>query len=112
MAEAWRLETPLFHKEFIMIVVRNSFVAKPGNASKLAAQLKDAASAVPGLARHRVLTDLTGDFNRVILEYEAENVGEFEARMKDYATNEAFRAKMKGYTDLYITGSREIFQIM
>lgn len=94
-----------------MIVVRNCFVAKPGSASKLAAQLKEAAGAAQGLARFRVLTDLTGEFNRVILEYEAENVGEFEARMKDYATNEAFRSKMKGYTDLYITGSREILQI-
>lgn len=68
-----------------MIVVRNGFGAKPGNASKLAAQFKEAA-ATAKIPKHRVLTDLTGDFNRVILEYEAENVGEFEARMKDYAT--------------------------
>jgi hypothetical protein len=94
-----------------MIVVRNCFVAKPGSASKLAAQLKEAAGAAASLARFRVLTDLTGEFNRVILEYEAENVGEFETRMKDYATNEAFRSKMKGYTDLYVTGNREILQI-
>ena len=94
-----------------MIVVRNCFVAKPGNASKLAAQLKEAASTAK-IPRHRVLTDLTGDFNRVILEYEAENVGEFEARMHEYGTNEAFRNKMKGYTDLYVTGSREILHIV
>ncbi|HUK23237.1 MAG TPA: hypothetical protein VLV49_01560 [Terriglobales bacterium] len=93
-----------------MIVVRNCFIAKPGNASKLAAQLKEAA-ATAKIPRHRVLTDLTGDFNRVILEYEAENVGEFEARMKDYATNTAFRDKMKGYTELWISGSREILQV-
>jgi len=93
-----------------MLVVRNCFVAKPGNASKLAAQLKDAA-ATAGIPRHRVLTDLTGEFNRVILEYEAESVGEFEARMKDYATNPAFRDKMKGYTELWVTGSREILQV-
>jgi hypothetical protein len=93
-----------------MIVVRNCFTAKPGNASKLAAQLKEAA-ATAKIPKYRVLTDLTGDFNRVILEYEAENVGEFEARMKDYATNQAFREKMKGYTDLWSTGSREILQI-
>ena len=93
-----------------MLVVRNCFVAKPGQASKLAAQLKEAAAAAK-IPRHRVLTDLTGDFNRVVLEYEAENVAEFEARMKDYATNPIFREKMKGYTDLYITGSREILQV-
>jgi hypothetical protein len=94
-----------------MIVVRNCFVAKPGSASKLAAQFKEAA-ATAKLPKYRVLTDLTGDFNRVILEYEAENVGEFEARMKDYATNQAFRDKMKGYTELYATGTRELLQIV
>jgi hypothetical protein len=93
-----------------MLVVRNCFIAKPGNSSKLAAQLKEAA-ATAKIPKHRILTDLTGDFNRVILEYEAENVGEFEARMRDYATNPAFRDKMKGYTDLYITGTREILQV-
>ena len=93
-----------------MIFVRNCFVAKPGNASKLAALFKEAA-AVAKIQKYRVLTDLTGDFNRVILEYEAENVGEFEAQMKDYATNQEFRDKMKGYTELYITGGREILQI-
>ena len=93
-----------------MLVIRNCFVAKPGNASKLAAQLKEAA-AVANIPKHRVLTDLTGEFNRVILEFEVENIGQFEARLQDYATNEAFRAKMKGYTDLWVTGDREILQI-
>jgi hypothetical protein len=93
-----------------MIVVRNCFVAKPGQASKLAAQLKEAAAAAK-IPKHRILTDLTGEFNRVVMEYEAENIGEFEVRMKDYATNAAMREKMKGYTDLYLTGSREILQI-
>ena len=93
-----------------MLIVRNCFVAKPGQASKLAAQLKEAAAAAK-IPRHRVLTDLTGEFNRVVLEYEAENVAEFETRMKDYATSPTFREKMKGYTDLYSTGSREILQI-
>lgn len=93
-----------------MIVVRNCFVAKPGNASKLAAQLKEAAAAAK-LPKHRVLTDLTGDFNRVILEYEVENVGEFELRLKQYMTDETLREKMKGYTDLWITGSRELLHI-
>jgi hypothetical protein len=30
--------------------------------------------------------------------------------MKEYVTNESFRAAMKGYTDLYVTGSRELLQ--
>lgn len=94
-----------------MIVVRNCFVAKPGSASKLAAQLKEAA-ATANMGRFRVLTDLTGDFNRVVLEYEAENISEFEQRMREYNDNMALREKMRGYIDLYQTGSREIMQIV
>ncbi len=93
-----------------MLVVRNIFVAKPGQASKLAAQVKEA-GAVSKLP-FRVLTDLTGEFNRVILEFQVENAAAFEANMKEYATNPAFREKMKGYTELWSTGSREILQIV
>ena len=93
-----------------MLVVRNCFTAKPGSASKLAAQIKDAAAAAK-IPHSRVLTDLTGEFNRVILEFEVENVAGFEAQLKEYGSNTAFREKMKGYTDLYVTGTREILQI-
>jgi hypothetical protein len=48
----------------------------------------------------------------VILEFEVENIAEFESQLKDYSSNEAFREKMKGYTDLWISGSREIMQIV
>ena len=94
-----------------MLIIRNSFVAKPGNASKLAAQIKDAAS-TGKFQKFRILTDLTGEFNRVILEFEVSNLSEFEAQFKDYNTNEAFRAKMKGYTELWNSGSREILQVI
>ena len=93
-----------------MMVVRNCFIAKPGNASKLAAMLKEMAAEfkLPG---HRILTDVTGDFNRVIMEFNVENASEFEARNREYSTNEALREKMKGYTDLWITGHREILRV-
>jgi hypothetical protein len=92
-----------------MIIVRNVFVATPGNASKLAAQMK-AAAATGKLPKHRVLTDVTGEFNRVILEYEVDSITAFEAQLKDYATNETLRVAMKGYTDLYLSGHRELLQ--
>jgi hypothetical protein len=92
-----------------MIIVRNVFIATPGNASKLAAQMKSAAAAAK-MPKHRVLTDVTGEFNRVVLEYEVDSISEFEARLKDYATNEALREALKGYTDLYRSGHRELLQ--
>ena len=42
----------------------------------------------------------------------AENIAEFEARMREYHTNGAFREKIKGYADLWTTGSREILEIL
>ena len=37
---------------------------------------------------------------------------EFEAHRKDCATNAEFREKMKGCTDLWVTGNGEILQIV
>ena len=93
-----------------MFVIRNTFIAKPGCASKLAAQLKDAI-AVFQMPDGRVLTDLTGDFNRVVMEHTAENLAEFEKRMQEVMSSQAYREKMAGYTELWITGSREILRL-
>lgn len=93
-----------------MIVVRNTFTCKPGCASKLAAQMKDAMGSRPGM-KARILTDMTGEFNRVVMEFDVANLGELESRMKEYETDANFREKMKGYTDLYVTGTRELFKM-
>ena len=92
-----------------MIVIRNVFIARPGQASKLAAMFKTAAAAGK-LPNHRVLNDLTGEFNRVILEYQVKDMSEFEATMKEYQTNPEARKAMQGYTEMYLTGHREILQ--
>ena len=79
-----------------MFVIRNTFVAKPGCASKLAAQLKEAVAAfeMPG---GRVMTDITGDFNRVVMEHTAESIAEFEKRMQDTMGSSMYRERMAGY---------------
>lgn len=94
-----------------MIVVRETFTAKPGCASKLAAQLKAAMESVmPG--RARILTDLVGPFNTVVIETTAGSVGEFEAELTRLMGDPTLRAKMQGYTDLYLTGRREVYQVV
>jgi len=92
-----------------MIIVRNEFIAKAGQASTLAALLKKAAEET-GLPNARVLTDVTGQFNRVFLEYEVDTIAAFEAQMKEYATKDTMRRSLSGYTDLYLTGTRELLQ--
>jgi hypothetical protein len=93
-----------------MFVVRNTFIAKPGCASKLAAQLKEAVTAfqMPG---GRVMTDVTGDFNRVIMEHTAESLEEFEKRMQETMGSPLYRERMAGYTELWLTGSREVLRV-
>ena len=94
-----------------MLIIREHFVAKPGQAGKLAAMIKEVmAIAAPGKAR--IMTDVTGEFNRVILETEAESLAELEARMREYSSNPAWKSKMVGYTELWISGGREIFRVV
>ena len=93
-----------------MILVRNLFVAKAGQAGRLAAQLKDIAGAGE-LRNVRVLTDLVGDFNHVVMEHEVDTMAEFEAVLQRYATDPIVRQKAKGYTDLWLTGKRELFRL-
>ena len=94
-----------------MMIVGNTFIAKPGQASKLAAQVKEMATAGK-LKNHRVLTDVTGEFNRVVMEFEIDSLAGFEEAFQKYSTDPQIREKAKGYTDLWITGSRELFRVM
>ena len=75
-----------------MFVVRNRFVAKPGCAGKLAAQLKEAVRAFE-MPNARVLTDVTGDFNQVVMEFTADNLGELEKRMQETMGSPKYREK-------------------
>lgn len=96
-----------------MIIVHDIFVCKPGNASKVAKKFKDAMQHSPEFKT--VMTDMTGQYNRVIMVSEYENMGAFEQSFEKYKTNSEEMKKMSdamaGYTDMYLTGSREIYQV-
>jgi hypothetical protein len=94
-----------------MLIVRNSFIAKPGMAGKLAAQLKEMATA-GSLKNVRVMTDVVGDFNHVVMEHEVESASEFEGLMTRYSSDPQARDKAKGYTELWNTGRRELFRVV
>ena len=89
-----------------MLTVRNVFTAKPGIASKLAAQLYNTWN------KHgfRVLTDSVGDMNTVVLEHDAKDLGDIEATFKKYRSDADIKKGMEGYSDLYLTGKREVLQ--
>lgn len=94
-----------------MIILRETFIAKPGQASKLANLFKEVSVIIQG-EKYRVLTDLVSDFNQVILETEYDSLEAFEKRMAEYQTSDELKEKMKGYTDMYQGGKREIFKVV
>jgi heme-degrading monooxygenase HmoA len=96
-----------------MIIVHDIFVCKPGNASKLAKKFKQAMEGNDELVN--IMTDLTGSYNRVIMVTKYENLGAFEQSFEKYKQNSDAVKKMTdamaGYQDMYLTGSREIYQV-
>jgi GH18 family chitinase len=96
-----------------MIIVHEIFIAKPGNASKLAKMFKEATK--ESLDVKNILTDVTGAYNRVIMVSQYANLAAYEKSWETMKENTAAMKKMeeamKGYQDMYLTGSREIFQV-
>ena len=95
-----------------MYIIRETFTAKPGNASKLAKMFKKS------MGNARVMTDLVGQYNTVVVEREINSLAEFEKEMEDYRAGknapkmdkEAMK-EMSKYTQMYLFGKREIFRV-
>jgi len=93
-----------------MIIIREVLTAKPGMASKLAKMMKGAFKSTPN---SRVLTDLVGNYNTVVVETEMSSLMDFEKMMEEYKSGKPgeMGQSMAGYTDMYLTGRREIYQV-
>jgi hypothetical protein len=98
-----------------MFIIRESFTAKPGQASKLAKLFKEVITDNPQVqarAKSRIMTDSVASFNTVVMETEVKDLAEFESMMKEYMSRSDVRDRMKGYTEMYVTGKREIYQLI
>ncbi len=98
-----------------MIIIREVFVAKPGMASKLAKLFK---SAFPK-EKAWIMTDMVGDYNTVVVERKMNSLTEFEKEMEDYKSGKPdpdmdpkVAAEMSKYTEMYLTGRREIYRVL
>jgi|SRR3989338_7574155 len=98
-----------------MLIVREVFVAKPGQAGKLA-KLFRKAFIDPKI---KVMTDVVGDYNTVVVQMEVASLAEFAKQMEDYKSgkpdpnmNPEVMEEMSKYTEMYTRGRREIFQIV
>jgi hypothetical protein len=96
-----------------MILVYDTFVCKPGNASKVAKMFKEAMAKNPYLMG--IMTDMSGQYHRVVMATGYKTLAEFEKSYEEMMNNptpemkEAME-KMKGMQDMYTTGSREIYK--
>ena len=95
-----------------MIIVHDIFICKPGNASKLAKLFKEV---MTNDELEYIMTDLSGPYNKVVMVSKYDSLAAFEQNWEKYSQNteemKKMTEKMKGYTDMYLTGSREIFQV-
>lgn len=96
-----------------MIIVHDVFICKPGNASKVAKLFKEVMA--DNIDVVNIMTDLTGDFNRVVMVSKYDSLAAYEQSFQKYMQDteemKVMKEKMKGYTELYLTGSREIYQV-
>ena len=96
-----------------MIIVHEIFICKPGNASKLAKKFKEAMAGSNEVVN--IMTDMTGQFNQVVIVNKYESLTAYEQSWEKYKENTEEMKKMEqamaGYQDMYLTGSREIYQV-
>ncbi len=95
-----------------MIIVHDTFVCKPGNGSKAAKLFKEAMAHDPNTVE--IMTDMTGQYNRVIMVTKYANLAAYEEAFEKYKNptpemKESMK-KMEGFHDMYVTGGREIYQ--
>ncbi len=96
-----------------MIIVHDTFVCKPGNASKLAKLFKEWAEVVPR-KNVVVMTDMTGQWHRVISSSHYENLTDYEKSMETMGQSpeeKAIMDKFKDMNEMYVSGSREIYKV-
>lgn len=98
-----------------MIQVHNTFICKPGNASKVAKMMKS--MPFDPVKGPYILTDMTGQYHRVTMISNYESLTAYEENMKkemqkDWSKESKEQQDMwKGFNDMYVSGHREIYKV-
>jgi len=96
-----------------MIVVHDIFICKPGNASKIAKLFKEWADVAPKKNVH-VMTDMTGQYHRVVIASSFDSLASYEEESKNIGQTPEEKEvmdKFKDMNEMYVSGSREIFKV-
>ena len=96
-----------------MIIVHDIFICKPGNASKMAKLFKEVMTGNNELVN--IMTDMSGQYNKVVMVSKFDSLTAYEQSWEKYKEDTEAMKKMaeamKGYHDMYLTGSREIYLV-
>ena len=76
-----------------MIIVHDTFICKPGNASKVAKMFKEAMA--DNIDVVNIMTDLTGEYNRVIMVSKHDSLTAYEQSFQKYMQDSEEMKKMK-----------------
>jgi hypothetical protein len=98
-----------------MLLIRDVFRCKPGQAKVLIEQFKTAMPLMvgeEGMGKYRIMVDAVSTYWTVVIESEAENLTEFEKRMNEMKPSPEAEKAMEGYMDNVDSGYREIFRIV
>jgi hypothetical protein len=92
----------------IMILVRVTFQAQFGKAGEIVEIMKQNP---PPDVRGRILTDLSGPFDTVVLESVVESIDDYFRQMREMFANEEMSEEMRSVYGLVASGTREFYTI-
>jgi hypothetical protein len=101
-----------------MYIIREVFTAKPGQAGKLAKLFNK----MPMSGKSRVMTDMIGPYNTVVMEMEVESLAVWEQEMLKFRRGEPdpnmdkldaeTKEQLGKYHEMFEGGRREIFEVV
>jgi hypothetical protein len=91
-----------------MILIRDIFQAQFGKAGEMVEMMKQ--NPIPGM-RGRVLTDLSGPYDTVVVEAEVESIDEYFRRLREMFAQAEPDEAMQAMSAMIVSGRREIFTI-
>jgi hypothetical protein len=101
--------------ERVMILVRQTFQATFGTGGEIASRMRESGqifSRVLGANHHwRLLTDLSGGFDTVVLEIEMENLAEWESTRSRMFQDEELRQAIASSAEYFVSGTSQFFTI-
>ena len=92
-----------------MILVRVVMRAKQGKVNQMVAELKEVTKDIPN--RPRILTDLSGPFNTVVLESKYESLAAYETWRTEFFNNERFQDDDAVREEMFEGGTNEFYTI-